>query len=175
MAKQKTSNIPVFVSIRLIITVAALIISLCSLWIALIYSTPSYSPSQLLNTTIHIPPAQNATYCTQLGCSNYTQSANYTSRFRLNYSGYLLVSASTPENISLVSKEQYSIANVTNKPVYDILAHKFVRNLFSIATLNATMSPILIPVVAGNETLVFYNNAAYPITAQVKVIYEARK
>ena len=123
----------------------------------------------LFNSTIFIPPAYNYTYCSFLYCENYTHPTNYTLNFTISRAGYLLVSTHSNANLLLLAYEKYS-NGIPQYYTYNYFGST-IKTAGFFAELNATTSPVVVPVLPGNITILFGNSNLYPVAEQVEIKY----
>ena len=62
----------------------------------------------LFNSSVFIAPAFNATLCGIHGCANYSHGSNRTFIFNISNAGYLYITSSNGQNLTVIASETYA-------------------------------------------------------------------
>ncbi len=124
----------------------------------------------LFNSSVYLAGAYNTTLC-YYNCYNFTKAGNYTLQFNISHAGYLSISTPSSSTLNLIAEEVYASGIPTNYENYNQFSHSMSPTEYITAELNATTSPVPIPVLPGKLTLIIYNYNYYPFAAHITIKY----
>ena len=141
-----------------------------------------HSQSSLLNLSVHttlfnssvlIAPAYNTTLCGIDGCANYTQGFNHTFTFNIINAGYLYITSSNAQNLTIIMTEAYKppIPESHNNKYLSPIINKIAPSIWTTAILNTTFQNVVIPIVPGNATVILYNYGSIAYYSNIKIEY----
>ena len=127
----------------------------------------------LFNSSLLIAPAFNTTLCGVDGCANYTQGSNHTFNFNISNAGYLYITSSNGQNLTIIATEAYKppIPSSHNNKYLSSIVNKIESSLWTTAILNTTFANVVIPVVPGNATIIIYNYEQIAYYGNLKIEY----
>ena len=166
-----------------IIAVAFIIILFIGLSNIMGYANQSYMASNsLLNLSVHttlfnssvlIAPAFNTTLCGTQGCMNYSHGSNRTFIFNISNAGYLYMTSSNGQNLTVIASETYAppIPSSNGNRYFSSILDTVAPLIWTTAILNATDANVVIPVAPGNASVVIYNNERVAYYGAITIRY----
>jgi uncharacterized protein YoxC len=125
----------------------------------------------LVKSNLFVPPAHDETICTYYGCYNFTLNGKYTFTFNLNYSGYLIITSNSNKGLKVVIFQNYTKNIPQNYGYYSKFWDLYIYNVFSVADLNQTTSPVVIPVLPGATEIRIYNGDYSSFYGYITITY----
>ncbi|MGC9132254.1 MAG: hypothetical protein ACP5HJ_01220, partial [Candidatus Micrarchaeia archaeon] len=125
----------------------------------------------LVKSNLFIPPAHDETICNYYGCYNFTHYGKNTLIFNLNYSGYLIITSNSNKGLEVAVFQNYTKNIPQNYGYYSKFWDLYIYNVFSMADLNQTTSPVVIPVLPGATEIRIYNEDYSSFYGYITITY----